>query len=196
MGLHRAGFDVVGVDIEPQPNFPFRFVQGDALKPPVALEEFDLIWASPPCQKFTAYRRRPGHVKESPNLIPDIRALLQASGAAYIIENVDGAPLYNAVRLCGSMFGLDVRRHRHFECSPYVLAPPCRHVSNPRFPQATNRENPRSTVEVGAWRIPLETQQRAMGIDWMSLEELSQAIPPAFSEFLGKQILRALAVRA
>lgn len=115
------------------------------------------------------------------------RERLQASGTPYIIENVHGAPLVNPITLCGSMFGLDVRRHRLFECSFPVEQPQCRHEEQtPRFPPATNRTNLRCTVEVGVWRIPLETQQQAMGIDWMSLERLSQAIPPAYSAYLGR----------
>jgi DNA (cytosine-5)-methyltransferase 1 len=183
MGLHRAGFEVVGVDIEPQPRYPFEFIQADALE--VDLGGFDLIWASPPCQAFTAYKRRPGHVRSSPDLIAATRQRL--AGREYIIENVGGAPLLHPVMLCGSMFGLDVRRHRFFECSFPVLTPSCNHEAQaPRFPQATNRKNLRRTVEVGVWRIPLNVQQRAMGIDWMTLAELSQAIPPDYSYFLAQ----------
>jgi DNA (cytosine-5)-methyltransferase 1 len=186
-GLHRAGFDVVGIDIEPQPRYPFTFIQADALKPPVKLEAFDFIWASPPCQAFTAYKRRPQHVKERPNLIPATRAMLEESGRPWCIENVQGAPLGFSVMLCGSMFGLDVRRHRLFETSAHILTPPCQHHrQTPRFKQATNRRNLRSTVEVGVWRIPLEVQQKAMGIEWMELEELSEAIPPAYSEYIAR----------
>lgn len=193
MGLHRAGFDVTGIDNRPQPRYPFRFVQGDALAPPVDLADFDLIWASPPCQAFTAYKRRPGHVGESPDHIPSTREMLAASGALTVIENVPGAPLDRPVQLCGSSFGLDVRRHRIFEASFILLAPTCDHGSQaPRFQQATNRTNKRRTVEVGVWRIPLQVQQEAMDIDWMCVKELSQAIPPAYSEFIGKWALRYL----
>lgn len=181
MGLHLAGLEVVGVDIEPQPSYPFEFVQGDALD--VDLEGFDFVWASPPCQAFTAYKRRRNHVAPCANLIPATRAKL--AGVPHVIENVPGAPLVKPVQLCGSSFGLDVRRHRIFECSFPVEAPPCNHGwQTPRFPPATNRTNLRRTVEVGVWRIPLDVQRRAMGIDWMSRKELSQAIPPAYSEFL------------
>ena len=185
MGLHRAGFDVHGVDICPQPNYPFSFTQADALTYP--LEGFDLIWASPPCQKFSAYRRRPNHVADVDNLIPAIRARLATVDTPSIIENVPGAPLYDPVQLCGSSFKLDVRRHRWFECTFLVEALKCNHAwQTPRFPPATNRTNLRSTVEVGVWRIPLAVQQKAMGIDWMTLKELSQAIPPAYSEYLAR----------
>ncbi len=185
VGLYRAGFQVAGVDIQDQPEYPYQFLQGDALAADLA--GFDFIWASPPCQAFTAYKRRPGHVAPVDNLIPAVRAKLKAWGGPYVIENVPGAPLESPVMLCGSMFGLDVRRHRLFECSFPVEQPACNHSAQlPRFPQATNRTNLRRTVEVGVWRIPLETQQRAMGIDWMGLKTLSQAIPPAYSEYLAE----------
>lgn len=191
MGLYRAGFEVVGVDINPQPRYPFEFHQADALTFP--LDGFDLIWASPPCQSFTAYKRRRGYVRERENLIDPIRCRLMPSDTDFVIENVVGAPLRNAVMLCGSMFGLDVRRHRLFEASFGLERPVCRHSEqSPRFPQATNRTNLRRTVEVGVWRIPLAVQGRAMGIDWMTLEELSQAIPPAYSEHIGRAALVAL----
>ncbi len=193
MGLHRAGFDVVGVDIKPQPRYPFTFAQGDALAPPFDLRLFDLIWASPPCQAFTAYKRRPNHVPEYDDVIASVRSLLERSKARTVIENVPGAPLRNPVMLCGSMFGLDVRRHRLFETNFSLFTPTCDHASQaPRFPQATNRANKRRTVEVGVWRIPLHVQQKAMGIEWMQLTELSQAIPPAYSEFIGRWALKHL----
>jgi DNA (cytosine-5)-methyltransferase 1 len=192
MGLSRAGFDVTGVDIKPQPRYPFRFWQGDALLlSPQRLAAFDFVWASPPCQAFTAYKRRPNHVADRDNIIPMVREMLSAA-KSWVIENVPGAPLESPVTLCGSMFGLDVRRHRLFEASFPLLAPSCQHGRQaPRFPQATNRKNKRRTVEVGVWRIPLDVQQRAMGIDWMELEELSQAIPPAYGEFIGRAAMLA-----
>lgn len=189
-GLARAGYEVVGVDLEPQPEYPFAFVQADALAFP--LDGFDFIWASPPCQAFTAYRRRPDHVAPKPNLIPAMRARCarwhRATSVPYVIENVMGAPLEDAIVLCGSMFGLDVRRHRQFEASYALVPPPCNHAAQtPRFAQATNRANKRSTVEVGVYRIPLAVQRAAMGIDWMSLGKLSQAIPPAYAEWIARR---------
>jgi DNA (cytosine-5)-methyltransferase 1 len=189
VGYHRAGFEVVGVDINPQPNYPYEFHQADALTYP--LDGFDAIHASPPCQAFTAYRRRGDGVGDDyPDLIDPVRQRLQATGLPYVIENVAGAPLHNPARLCGSSFGLDVQRHRYFESNVTLLAPPCDHGwQTPRFPCATNRTNLRRTVEVGVWRIPLAVQQQAMGIDWMTLRELSEAIPPAYTECLGAQLL-------
>lgn len=194
-GLADAGFDVTGVDILPQPRYPFHFEQADALE--VSLDGYDFVWASPPCQGFTAYKRRPLHVAPRENLIPAVRERLRAWGGPYVIENVIGAPLENPILLCGSMFGLDVRRHRIFECSFPVEQPRCDHSRwTPRFPPATNRTNLRKTVEVGVWRIPLETQQRAMGgLEWMELHELSQAVPPSYSQFLARAWLAQRCVR-
>ncbi len=200
VGLSRAGFDVIGIDIDPQPNYPFPFFRRDALT--MSVEElrcFDFVWASPPCQGFTAYKRRPGHVAPRDNLIPQTREMLKASGVPFVIENVQGAPLENPTVLCGSMFGLDVRRHRLFEAHGFTIPQPkCDHASQlPRFPPATNRKNLRRTVEVGVWRIPLEVQFKAMGVDWtMTLEELSNALPPAFSEYIGRAAIEQLQQRA
>ena len=196
-GYQLAGFHVVGVDIEPQPDYcGDEFIQDDALEFP--LDGFDAIHASPPCQSFTAYRRKGHGVGDGyPDLIKPVRARLEQSGLPWVIENVAGAPLRNAVMLCGSSFGLDVRRHRYFESNVPLTAPPCDHSwQTPRFPPATNRTNLRRTVEVGVWRIPLEVQQRAMGIDWMPLRSLSEAIPPAYTEFIGRQLLAAVTVPA
>ena len=191
-GLHRAGVSVIGVDIEEQPRYPFGFYQGDVLDMSIRqLKDADFIWASPPCQAFTAYKRRKNHVKLKENLIPTVREMLKQSGKPYVIENVGGAPLINPVKLCGSMFGLDVQRHRYFESNFPIGQPKCDHTKwKPRFAPATNRKNKRKTVEVGVWRIPLSVQQKAMGIDWMNLRELSQAIPPAYSEYIAKEFLK------
>lgn len=193
-GLQRAGYRVTGVDIDPQPSYcGDELIQGDALT--IDCRPYSLIWASPPCQGRTAYKRRPDHVApvDTDGAIDKVRTKLIASGVPYIIENVPGAPLLSPITLCGSMFGLDVRRHRIFECSFPVTAPACNHAAQTgSFPQATNRANRRRTVEVGVWRIPLETQQAAMGISWMTLPELSQAIPPAYAEFLGRAAMAAM----
>lgn len=195
-GLQRLGWAVVGVDVEPQPRYVGEsFIQADALTISRGwLQTFDFIWASPPCQGFTAYKRRPDHVRPRENLIPAVREMLRASGVPHVIENVEGAPLDAPVTLCGSMFGLDVRRHRLFEASFQMSAPQCaHHLQTPRFPPATNRTNLRSTVEVGVYRIPLATQHKAMGgCEWMNLHELSNAIPPAYSEWIARQFLQTV----
>lgn len=125
MGLHRAGFDVIGVDIEKQKNYPFAFVQADALNPPFDLARFDFIWASPPCQAHTSLRKM-WNARQHEDRIPETRALLEASGVPWVMENVPGAPLRSIIMLCGTMFDLmtpcraELRRHRYFECSPNV----------------------------------------------------------------------------
>ena len=185
MGLHRAGFDVTGVDLAPQPRYPFRFIQADALTYP--LEGFDLIWASPPCQGYTQLGSQDGR---HPRLIDPIRERLAASGSPYVIENVVGAPLRNPVQLCGSMFGLNVRRHRRFETTWPVSSPPCRHGGTIRAyygkPGALVWQGKRHAI----YRGTVEQAPADMGIDWMTWNELREAIPPAYSEFLARALLR------
>lgn len=185
MGLHRAGFDVTGVDIAPQRHFPFRFVQADALTYPLA--GFDLIWASPPCQRYSSGNRG-RDVTGYPDLIEPIRRRLRDSGTSYILENVMGAPLVGAVMLCGLSFGLGVFRHRLFE-SDLELRPPVHWTHNGQV-----KLGHYCTVTGGArWRHERVARWRvAMGIDWMSKRELTQAIPPAYSEWLGRQALGQL----
>jgi len=193
--LADAGFDVFGVDVEDQPEYPFPFRKMNALDVDIEwARTFDLIWASPPCQFATAYKRRKRHVRPAENFIPATRVLLQKIGRPYIIENVAGARehLLNPTVLCGSMFKLDVQRHRLFETSFAVPQMKCDHTKwKPRFPCATNRNNLRKTVEVGVYRIPLAIQRKAMGIDWMSLGKLSQAIPPAYSKWLAERAIES-----
>jgi len=133
MGLHQAGFDeIVGIDIEPHPNYPFDFIQGDATNPPVDLKDFDFIWASPPCQAFTSatnstskkHGRFCRHGAEYPNLIPQTRKLLQCANVPYVIENVPRAPIKKHLVLCGSMFDMATYRHRHFEISGFRAEQP------------------------------------------------------------------------
>jgi DNA (cytosine-5)-methyltransferase 1 len=195
-GYHLAGFSsITGVDNEPQPGYPFNFIQADALTFP--LDGYDAVHASPLCWKWSAYRRRPKLTgKDYPDMIGPIRDRLKAWGGPYIIENVPGAPLVSPVTYCGSSFGLDIRRHRLLEAGGgglMLTAPPCDHAwQTPRFPCATNRVNLRRTVEIGVYRIPIAVQQKAMGIDWMPLGKLSQAIPPAYTEHAGRQLLAYL----
>lgn len=197
VGYDRAGFEVVGVDIDPQPNYPFGFVKADALwyLRNIYLGAFDGIHASAPCQLFTAYRRKGHGVGDDyPNLIPPVRELLREIGLPYVIENVPGSPLRKPKTICGSSFGLDVRRHRLFETNWTLDAPPCDHaaqvVKGKRYPGATNREG-RFTCEVGVYRIPLAVQKAAMGVCHdVSLRELSEGIPPAYTESIGRQLMQ------
>lgn len=190
VGLARAGFDVTGVDIRPQPHYPFTFSMTDALTYP--LDGYDLVWASPPCQFASVLTAQ--HRGKHPNLIPAIRARLQAAGVPYIIENVAGARghLHNPVMLCGSMFGLGVWRHRYFECPGLaLLVPPCNHSNVPVLVSGSpRRKNAAGLVD----RTEPSTQERrdAMGIQWMTRAELDLAIPPAYAEFLGRALYEQL----
>lgn len=190
MGYHHAhpDADIVGIDNVEQPDYPFEFIQADALHPPVDLDSFDLIHASPPCQHFTRYKNVHKDIEERyEDLIEPTRELLK--GRTYVLENVPGAPIRHDVELCGSMFGLDVRRHRIFELSglSVLLVPPHNHLLPRRFKSSSDRPNLRRTIEIGAWDEPLELQQQAMGMPWVTdLRQLSEAIPPAYTEFIGR----------
>ena len=200
-GYQRAGFYVVGVDIAPQPNYcGDEFVQHNAVT--YEWGDFDALHASPPCQPFTRYNNmRPDLPARYPDLVDIMRERFQYTPTPWVMENVQGAPLINPIMLCGSMFGLDVQRHRFFEMShaPLML-PPCQHEWTPdRFPGGRSmqrgghsRAKVRATVEIGSWDIPLEVQQQAMGMDWTTLSELSEAIPPAYTEWIGRELLHAL----
>ena len=191
MGYYRAGFDVVGVDIRPQPRYPFEFHQADAMTFP--LDGFDVIHASPPCQLFSQAVSRHNRSK-FPDLLEPTRDMLRATGKPYVIENVERAPLLDAIKLCGSSFGLVVRRHRLFECNFMLMAPPCAHGAYPRiFPAAWNRETLLRVLSPSGGfvdGVSLADHKEAMQIDWdVTLEELSLAIPPAYTEYIGGHLM-------
>ncbi len=197
-GYRRAGFDVTGVDIEPHPNNPHAFIQADA----VAFlaehgHEYDAIHASPPCQGYSALRAlHPG--KQYPLLIEPVRELLKASGKPYVIENVVGAPLENPFLLCGSMFGLKVRRHRIFESTLAILAPACDHASQPEPIDVSGngsfQYSPRKKRTGGLGRKPKGTAEarEIMQMHWATRREISQAIPPAYTEWIGRHLAQSL----
>ncbi len=195
MGYYRAGFDeIVGIDNKPQPNYPFEFIQADALNPPIDLNDYDLIHASPPCQAYGPTANL--HTNEYPDLVATTRSLLRQSGKPYVIENIPGSPLLNYVLLCGTMFGLKVQRHRLFECEPPIYFSPfaCNHYFRTGGDLATYQtmdtlEAGRGLTVVGK-SYELQAGRKAMGIDWMAKKELSEAIPPAYTEWLGKQLLQ------
>lgn len=200
MGYHRAGFDVTGVDIEPQKHYPFRFIRGDALEFIAAHgNEFDMIHASPPCQFYSRTKSLPRAKAGHLDLVDATRATLIAASKPYVIENVPGSPLINPLTLCGSMFGLGVLRHRLFETSPEIWFPPICCTHEPVMPmfwgdqlkaRLAGREYKYITVSGKSFLA--ERGGRAMGINWMTAKELSQAIPPAYTEWLGKQIINLL----
>jgi DNA (cytosine-5)-methyltransferase 1 len=198
MGYHRAGFDVVGVDNRPQPRYPFEFHQGDAMTWP--LGGFDVIHASPPCQDYSRAMQCFVTAGTYPRLIEPIRERLVASGAPWIIENVPGAPLptqtdlfgSHGAELCGTMFHLRFWRHRLFETSSPIFAPRgCDHSLQPM--------NPHKAPTRALWRsllgdaVPIERVWRdEMGVGWMSGAEGREAIPPAYTEHIGLQLLDVL----
>lgn len=193
MGYRQAGFSfVVGVDIEPQPNYVghmfYRMDAFDALAS-FDLSEFDLIHASPPCQAYSVstvmWRDR-----AYPDLVEPTRTALAASGVPYVIENVPGAPLGYSITLCGSTLGLlRIRRHRHFETSWLMMSPGCDH-SKLREPLSVSGHSEHGSG-YQCRKLPhgLEARKKAMGIDWMTRDELSEAIPPAYTKFIGEQFL-------
>jgi DNA (cytosine-5)-methyltransferase 1 len=200
MGYHRAGFDVVGVDIGRQPRYPFEFHQADALEYLAAnAHEFDAVHASPPCQRFSAMSNcRPGLADEYPDLVAATRALLMGTGLPWIMENVEGAPLASAsdlfgahgTTLCGHMFGLRLYRHRVFEASFSLHAPP--HPEH-RIPASrAGHWRPGTIISVSGNCSPIAVAREAMGIDWTNRRELAESIPPAYTEYLGGQLLAAV----
>ena len=217
MGYYRAGFEVEGVDIKPQPHYPFKFYQADALE--YSLEGYDAYHASPPCQAYSRLRHLPWlKGKNYPALIEVTRNILVATGKPWVIENVADAPLgqeYGYIMLCGwSLAELPIYRHRLFESNVPMLAPshrPHPEIIYPggklgsRYSQANTvcgafgytKTVPRSYgtfVSVvghdGTRNFP--KAKEAMGIDWMTKEELTQAIPPAYTEYIGKYLMQSL----
>jgi DNA (cytosine-5)-methyltransferase 1 len=201
MGLHQAGFEVVGVDIKPQRRYPFEFHQADALT--FQLDGFDFIWASPPCQGYTSMRHAPG-AKGAPLFIDAVRDRMPA-GVPWVIENVEEAAwaLRNAVTLCGSMFGLGAQgcrtqRHRLFESNFTIPQLPCRHDSRPVIGVYGGHARKRSAAAGGrgtkdVWEGGHKSAaSKALGIDWMTLGELSEAIPPAYAEHIGRAALQQM----
>lgn len=186
MGWHMAGFDVVGVDIHPRHSFPFEFVQADAMSYP--LDGFDLIHASPPCQAYTVARGHDEHAK----LIEPLRDRLVSSGLPYVIENVPGAPLIRPVILCGSMFGLPIRRHRLFESNIPLRAPgDCSCRNAPRCYTIYGHAVWCRSGDQPREKVGFDEGEQAMGIGWMTQQELCQAIPPVYTWWLGRQVTHA-----
>ena len=203
VGYSRAGFEVVGVDIDPQPNYPFEFIQADVLKlDPDFVASFDAIHASPPCQSYSDLARRNGNAHMWPRLVEPVRDLLVASGLPWVIENVEGAPLRDPVVLCGTMFPpLRVLRHRLFESNFPIEVPPhgrhplvFTHDKRKRHYGKLNQDV--SFVQVtGGGNCSIANAKDAMGIDWMTKNELNEAIPPAYTEHIGNQLVQEVVER-
>lgn len=214
MGYHRAGWDVVGVDIRPQRKFPFRFIEGDALQ--VAAEmgsEFDAIHASPPCQRYSRATAARGDRLLHPDLVAPTRDLLRRLRLPYVMENVQGAPLESPLTLCGTTFGLEaydprsgltcyLRRHRLFESSVLLFGPgPCRcveyraregYVCGGVYGGGSHDRERAHKIRRGGYTPGPDVGRALMGIEWMGWKALTQSIPPAYTEFLGRQLLEAI----
>jgi DNA (cytosine-5)-methyltransferase 1 len=209
MGYHQAGFDIVGVDTDAAvgQHYPYTFIHADALEYAAQhLDQYDAVHGSPPCQAYSTTASL--HTNTYPKLINPTRQLFIDSGVPYVIENVEGAArdLRNPVRLCGSSFGLGVRRHRLFETSWLVnFAPPCAHYMQPEPIDVTGTGGPRRS---GSGRRPdgsggnsrkpenLAHARAVMGIDWMTRTELAEAIPPAYTKFIGDELMAYLTEQA
>lgn len=220
MGLHRAGFEVVGVDVRRQKRYPFRFVQADALRPPLDLRGFPFVWASPPCQHYTKTFRGQEHLRaRHPDLVDATRQLLAASGALTCIENVPGAPLRPDLVLTGAQFDLPIVRDRTFELEgfavPFALVR--QHVGtvtngdlacvagqgvNNAYALRRNwggckwRDLPAALKNRLRRRNCADGWREAMQIDWMTRDEITQAVPPAYAEHIGRFAIEALRARA
>jgi len=185
MGYHQAGFEVVGVDLNPQPHYPFEFHQADALD--FSLDGFDAIHASPPCQRFSVNTKRWGRQEDHPDLVEPIRKRLVESGLPYIIENVPGAPLISPLLLCGSMWGLTrLRRHRLFESNIRLTAPgSCNHAIQHDVVSVAGHAGGSSKRDGTARFGGTALWKELMGIDWMTGKELAESIPPMYTNWLG-----------
>lgn len=226
-GYQMAGFYVVGVDIESQKNYiGDDFLQADALEVlriligggciigsrnsyarhaseggrVYHLEDFTLIAASPPCQKYARTKNLKTSRKDHPDLVGPTRELLLMTGKPYVIENVQGAPLINPLRLCGTMFNLGTIRHRLFECNPPIWFPPAPCQHDGKIVPMWWKSRQRALLAGGTYKyihvvgssFLMPEAREAMGINWMIRDEISQAIPPAYCEYIGKQMLLSL----
>lgn len=196
VGYARAGFDVVGVDIAPQPRYPFTFFRAEALGWLERqiwrgfIDDFDAIHASPPCQAYSVATLQHRDRHDYADLVSPTRELLIATGLPYVIENVPGAPLLNPVMVCGSGLGIArLRRHRLFEANVALFGVPCAHGQNRDILSVVGHSEGSGKTGPGYLKADKEA---AMGIDWMNRDELSEAIPPAYCQFIGEQLMAFL----
>jgi DNA (cytosine-5)-methyltransferase 1 len=202
-GYAKAGFEVIGVDIAPMPRYPYEFIQADALEVPQALnlDSFDVIHASPPCQRYSIMSNCiPGLSAEYPDLIGSVRSLLLTAGLPFVIENVTGSPLDDPIILCGSQFdrtafwpeiGMTValRRHRGFECHGFRPPDAGPHDHSLRSVSVVGGGAKHFATSKGGTKVARDL----MGIDWMTKSELNEAIPPAYTNYIGRYLLGCLA---
>ena len=192
MGYYRAGFDIVGVDNVRMPDYPFPFIQADAVGYGRRhAKEFDVINASPPCQTFSKMSAcRPGLKATYRDLISPTRELMERSGKPYVIENVKGSSVRPDLILCGQMVGLALYRHRYFESN--VSLPEQMECVHTVKSSRAGHPKPGTIISVAGHVYPIAMAEAAMGIDWMSRDELVEAIPPAYTELIGRQLLRQM----
>jgi DNA (cytosine-5)-methyltransferase 1 len=204
MGYHRAGFEVVGVDIAPQPRYPFEFIQADAievLEYPRLTAKFDAIHASPPCQDWSQMHRNYGAPEMGTGwMLAATLDRLAALAVPWVVENVVGAPMPSPFELCGASFGLgvsgyDLNRHRRFQSNVFMLAPPCQHRRGLSIGVYGNGTNKWHRAKLGR-NIGRGEARQAMDIEWMTRKELNQAVPPAYTEWIGAQLLEAISVQS
>ena len=194
MGYHQAGFEVVGIDWDPQPRYPFEMIQMDAIR---ALEEmlrghsFDAVHASPPCQAYTKAGKLQGN--QHPELIEIIRELLQATDLPYVIENVEGAPLRDPVMLCGTMFGLRLYRHRLFETN-WPFTAPLHGEHYLKQVKMGRKPGPNEILQPVGHFSGVQEARDAMEMPWATQDGLREAIPPAFTAFIGEQLMAQIGV--
>jgi DNA (cytosine-5)-methyltransferase 1 len=194
-GYSNAGFEVTGIDLKHGKRYPYQYIRGDVMdyvNDIDFLRSFDVIHASPPCQTFSAtkhLRNAQGKSTSKMDLVEPVRSALLAAGIPYIIENVPGAPLINPVMLCGSAFGLKVRRHRLFESSESLEGTQCNHKAQGK-PVGIYGSMRDEIPGGGHTAKTMSEAHEAMGIDWMIWGELVESIPPMYTEFIGKQIMR------
>jgi len=194
MGYAMAGFEVTGIDVKHGKRYPFNYIRGDVRDylHKEFLDQFDVIAASPPCQTHSStkhLRVAQGKSTDKIDMIPEVREALIASGKHYVIENVPGAPLINPVQLCGSAFGLKVRRHRLFESNLELQGTQCFHKEQGR-PVGIYGSMRDEIPGGGHTAKTMPEAEQAMGIDWMIWGELVESIPPAYTKFIGEQIIK------
>ena len=192
MGYHRAGFDVTGIDLKHGKRYPFNYIKGDVRDylNKEFLADFDVIAASPPCQTHSStkhLRNAQGRTTSKIDMIEEVRNALVASGKRYVIENVPNAPLINPIQVCGSAFGLKVRRHRLFESNVKLLGTNCHHKQQGKPVGVYG--SMRDEIPNGGHTAKTMTEaNEAMGIDWLIWGELKEAIPPTYTHFIGQQL--------
>ena len=189
VGYARAGFDIVGVDIKPQPRYPFEFYQADALE--FDVYGFDAYHASPPCQEYSRTKSLHKHLSY-PDHLAKIRKILLSTGKPWVIENVVGAPFEHWIMLCGAMFDLRTYRHRRFETSFLMMQPEHPKHTEKVLNGGYNPDWEGYFCVTGGGNAPVEVMKKAIGIDWMTRSEFTQAIPPTYTEYIGKYLMQQM----